>query len=429
MRSTLFFIPHQIAGFPLFGFGLLLALLVISGVVWLAWSLTKKHATQDLLAALPVWLVAAAIVTFVLPNVEMVLPSGEPIGLPIRGYGVLVLLGLVAGIGITGIRGQQLGIALDTIIGLGFWMMLGGIVGARLFYVTQKWSEFDQATLLEKLVGVLKLTEGGLVIYGGVLGGLVAATAFCMRHNMKFLATADLIAPGFLLGLALGRIGCLLHGCCFGGICTANLPTIQFPEGSGPYNAQLASGQLLGVSLKGKYSPPGEISAVRSGSLAAEAQFRPGQQMSELQLGSSGEAPISPASPQPLRVDAMVDGQRATFMPSELPDWSLPVHPSQIYACVNALLLCLLVWHVQPLPRRDGVAFSIAILLYALSRFLLEGIRSDEGGQLGTPFTIAQLVAIGSGLAAMIALLGIYKLPPGRSWEWPRSISSTEESN
>ena len=90
MRSTLFFIPHEFAGVPLFGFGWLLGCLVLAAAIWVVWSLARKQPTAELLAALPVWLVAAAIVTLVLPQVEVVLPSGEVAGLPIRGYGVLV---------------------------------------------------------------------------------------------------------------------------------------------------------------------------------------------------------------------------------------------------------------------------------------------------------------------------------------------------
>lgn len=425
MRSTLFFIPHELLGVPLFGFGWLLAGLVVVAIVWVVgavWrgrsSSEQASVSSDLLAALPVWLMAAAVVVFVLPNIEQTLPSGEPIGLPVRGYGVMVLLGLLAGIGITIFRGRQLRIVPDVIIGLGFWMMLGGIVGARLFYVVQKWSEHPQLDWQHRLIDIFKLTEGGLVIYGGVLGGLVAGIVFCRRQRLPILATADLIAPGFLIGLSLGRIGCLLHGCCFGGICTADLPAIHFPAGSGAYYSQLESGELLGVELSDARIPPGTIGRVRPDSLAAQADWQPGQHIDEILWGDSGEPRASALSPPPLRVDVTVDGQKTTLLPAQLPTQSLPTHPSQLYASFNALLLCLLVWYLQPLPSRDGVAFLVAVLLYALSRFLLEWVRSDEAGQLGTQLTISQLIAIGSGVLAVLALVLIYRRPAGRAWQW-----------
>lgn len=365
MRSTLFYIPHEIAGVPLFGFGWALLALLLAAVIWFAWALVHKQPLNDLLGTLPVWLAAMAIVIFVLPSVETTLEDGQKLGLPIRGYGVMVLLGLLAGIGITVARGQQLGIHPDTVIGLGFWMMLGGILGARAFYVVQKWNEFPGQGIWERLVDIIRITEGGLVIYGGVLGGLLAGSIYCYRHRLNVAATADLIAPGFLMGLSLGRIGCLLHGCCFGGLCTAGLPAIQFPAGSVPYNAQLATGQLV----------------------AAESDI-------------SDELPSAT---------------------QELPAWSRPVHPSQIYASINGLLLCLLVWHWQPVPRRDGVVFLGAIALYALSRFLLEGVRSDEAGQFGTPLTIAQVLSLASGVVALVGLWFLSKRPSARIWNWSKA--------
>ncbi|MCA9134662.1 MAG: prolipoprotein diacylglyceryl transferase [Planctomycetales bacterium] len=419
MRSTLFLIPHDVAGIPLFGVGILLACLVILGIAWFAWSLARKHPLSDLLATLPVWLVAAAVVTFVLPNVEQRLADGTPLGLPIRGYGVMVLLGLLAGIGITIHRGQQLRIAADTIIGLGFWMMLGGIVGARLFYVVQKWNTYDHLGLTGTVVEFFKLTEGGLVIYGGVVGGLLAGAAFCFRHRLKIAATADLIAPGFLIGLSIGRIGCLLHGCCFGGVCEANLPAIQFPKGSGPYQSQVASGRLLGIELREQHAPPAVIAQVDPDSVAAQSPIAAGEVLENIALGYTAELdPSKPNASPPFRAELTVSGKRLNIRSEQLPDWSLPVHPSQIYASINALLLCLLIWQLQPLPSRDGVVFLIAILLYAVSRFLLEGVRSDEAGQLGTAFSIAQLVSMGSGVAAILGLAILSRLPPGRAWNW-----------
>lgn len=332
----------------------------------------------------------------------------------------MVLLGLLAGIGITIVRGGQLGLVPDVIIGLGFWMMLGGIVGARLFYVVQKWSDHPQVDWQHRLIDIFKLTEGGLVIYGGVIGGLVAGIVFCWRQRLPLLATADLIAPGFLIGLSLGRIGCLLHGCCFGGVCTANLPAIHFPAGSGPYYSQLESGELLGIELSDARIPPGTIDQVQPDSLAAQAEWQPGQHIGEITLWRDDADPSASAtSPPPLRVEVTVDGQTTTLLPSQLPTQSLPTHPSQLYASLNALLLCLLVWHLQPLPSRDGVAFLVTILLYALSRFLLEWVRSDEAGQLGTQLTISQLIAIGSGIIAALALVLVYRRPAGRAWQWP----------
>jgi phosphatidylglycerol---prolipoprotein diacylglyceryl transferase len=76
-----------------------------------------------------------------------------------------------------------------------------------------------------------------------------------------------------------------------------------------------------------------------------------------------------------------------------LPDRSQPIHPTQIYSSVNALLLCLLTLAVYPFRQRHGQVIALLLTLYAVSRFLLEVIRNDEGGFFAT-MTISQTVSI-----------------------------------
>ena len=435
MRSTLFFIPHEFAGITLFGFGWILLLLAIGCVGWIAWTLfssQRKRASgkevdlaAEILTGLPIWFVAAALVIFVLPNVEQAIPGTPPIvlGLPIRGYGVMVLLGLLSGIGITIHRGKSLGISADFIVGLGFWMMLGGVLGARTFYVMQKWDEFSSLAFGSRMVAIVKLTEGGLVIYGGVIGGIVAGCIYCVIHRQPVRAFGDLIAPAFLIGYSFGRIGCLLNGCCFGGVCTESLPTIQFPQGSGPYLVQLESGKLLGIELAersaGSERLPATVAKVAPGSLAESAHIQPGATITKIRpFQLPYDANSDPAAPAKVIADVAVDQGIVTFSTDQLPAWSLPVHPSQIYAAINAALLCMLIWCLQPWMRWDGMTFLIAILLYAVSRFLIEGIRSDEGGQLGTNLSISQWISLVGGTVAIGLMLILSRTRPYRAWNW-----------
>ena len=419
MRSTLFFIPHEILGYPLFGIGIALAFCVISFVAWAIFQFGKGRAIDSVVGALPMWGIAAIVIAFVLPQVESTWEDGEPIGLPIRGYGVLVLTGLLSGIAISVHRGRQLGIAPDTIIGLGFWMMVTGVVGARAFFVIQKWeSDFAILEYQDRFAAIFKVTEGGLVIYGGVFGGLLAAVVYCWRFQLKPLAVADLVGPGFLIGLAFGRIGCLLHGCCFGGICDAPLPSITFPHGSGPYVAQLADGSLLGLELE-DHNLPAPVEEVREGSLAADRNVVAGQTVQSIRWGTEPQnKERNPAWPPEVAAAVSLDGEYFAFATQDLPAQSLPIHPSQIYSSINGFLLCLLLWALQPMPKRDGIAFCTGMILYAVSRLLLEGVRSDEGGQLGTPFSIAQLVGIFTILLCIAAIAVISRQPATRAWNW-----------
>ncbi len=438
MRSTLFYIPHELAGLKVFGAGWGLIALAICFVGWASWVLfqgrarTKSAQTTgkplaDILSGLPLWVAAVVLILFVLPSIEQTVPGNPPVtlGLPIRGYGVMVLIGMLGGIAITTHRGKQLGVSQDMIVSLGFWMMAGGVVGARIFYVVQKWnSDFAQYAPGERIVAIFKLTEGGLVIYGGVIGGLIAGALFCRRHAQPMRAMADLIAPGFLLGLAFGRIGCLLNGCCFGGVCTTDLPTIQFPQGSSPYMVQLETGKLLGIEVARRSEGlplPAEIVTVAAGSPAERAGIKAGDILKGIRpyLLPITEGDIA-AAPKVI-ADIAYNDNLLTLTSNQLPADSLPVQPAQIYAAINAALLCGLVWLLQPIPARDGIVFLTAVALKGSSRFLLEGIRSDEAGQLGTALTVSQWISlIGLGIALAL-ILAIWKTPAGRAWQW-RSV-------
>ena len=81
------------------------------------------------------------------------------------------------------------------------------------------------------IFAVVNVAAGGLVVYGSFIGAMLGLGLFWRRYRMPLLATADLIAPSMLLGLALGRVGCLLNGCCYGVPC--DLPwKVTFPWSS-----------------------------------------------------------------------------------------------------------------------------------------------------------------------------------------------------
>lgn len=241
MRSTLFHVPLEVTWggvtVPLFGLGLLLAAWAIGGVALVAWH-ASRHGLGSALASLGLPLtVAGAMIRWGLPLLD------DGAGVPVRGYGVMLLAAAAAGTWLSIVRGRRLGFDADTILELGMRIFIWGIVGARLFYVIEYREQFfpPGRGLLAALPGVLNLFAGGLVVFGSLPTAGLAAWWFARRRGLPILRLADCVAPGLLLGLALGRLGCFLNGCCYGGPC--DLPwAVRFPPGSPPWLDQAGRG-------------------------------------------------------------------------------------------------------------------------------------------------------------------------------------------
>ena len=107
-----------------------------------------------------------------------------------------------------------------------FWVLLSGIIGARIEYIRVSWDQFRG-----DLGGVFRVWEGGLVFYGGMIAGLIAFYVVCRAKRVPVLKTFDVLVPFVPFGHALGRIGCLAAGCCYGRE-SDHAWAITFPEGS-----------------------------------------------------------------------------------------------------------------------------------------------------------------------------------------------------
>ena len=316
MRSTLFYIPSALelggGSVPLFGWGLGLAVWAVLGGAGFAWA-AARHGFGPACRALGVpILVVAAMLLWILPALD------DGAGVPIRGYGVMLLVAAATGTWLSIVRGRAAGFDADTILALGTEIFLWGLVGARLFYVLEYRGQFFGPTmsLAESLAAIVNIAGGGLVVFGSLPTAALAAWRFAARRKLSLVRLADCIAPGLLVGLAIGRIGCFLNGCCYGGPC--DLPWgVRFPAGTAP------------------------------------AEHYP--------------AP---------------DGG------------SIPLHPAQLYAAIDAAILAALAVVSTPLFRRDGEVFALVLTLHPISRILLEMIRVDEPPALGTPLSISQLVSL-----------------------------------
>lgn len=117
-------------------------------------------------------------------------------------YGVLITLGVVLALTLCSREEKRLQLPQDTVIDLAFWAIPLGIVGARIYYVVFNWHLFADAPL-----SALRIWEGGIAIYGAVIGGLLAVLIFARRRKLNPLVLTDMIVPGLVLAQGIGRWG------------------------------------------------------------------------------------------------------------------------------------------------------------------------------------------------------------------------------
>lgn len=147
-------------------------------------------------------------------------------GLSIYSYGLMAAIGFMVGIWLTLRYAKREGIREDYILDLAIYVVIAAIVGARMLYVIGQWGYYS-ANPAE----ILMIQNGGLVALGGVLLDLLVISLYARWKKIPLLRLYDTIVPGTALGYSIGRIGCLLNGCCFG--LPTNLPWgITFPKGS-----------------------------------------------------------------------------------------------------------------------------------------------------------------------------------------------------
>jgi phosphatidylglycerol:prolipoprotein diacylglycerol transferase len=189
----------------------------------------------------------------------------------ISSYGLVVGLGALAGLILLRYTAPLAGTTKSQALELSFWLIVFGLIGSRTAYVLTHLSDFSGRKL-----DVLMYWRGGLMFHGGLLAGLLFTSILALKGQIRLLVMADAIFPSLALGQAIGRLGCLLAGCCFGLPAPSSFPLrLIFPSGSlapsaiALYPTQLMESiglflttALLLVLLKRPQRPQGLISAL-----------------------------------------------------------------------------------------------------------------------------------------------------------------------
>ncbi len=223
MRPILLSIPSK----PLFFVALALAALLFGRDL-----LRRRQGNRPPLSANPLILVAAALalVRFRSPTASFVPEAGtfsQPwLPVPIYSYGVMLGTSMIVGWFLAMRFAKQDGIKTEDAGAIYMWTAVWAIVGARVLYVLT-----NLPTFAADPIEIIKVNNGGLVAYGGMIGGFLCSVFECRKRKIPLLQWADVAAPSVVLGTGITRVGCLLFGCDFGA--RSELPwAIRFPKGS-----------------------------------------------------------------------------------------------------------------------------------------------------------------------------------------------------
>ncbi len=175
-----------------------------------------------------------------------------PFGLPLYAYGTMLCLSVAIG-RIMAVRfAARDGLDPKLMDRACVWALLGALAGTRLLYVVTNLDQF------ERVIDVFLFWKGGLVAYGGFLGGFASTVVFCRLHRVNLWTWVDCVAPSLCVGLMFTRIGCFLAGCDFGRPWDGPW-AISFPAGSPAFQQQSFLGLLPPGSLRSLPVHPTQI--------------------------------------------------------------------------------------------------------------------------------------------------------------------------
>lgn len=279
---------------------------------------------------------------------------------PIYSYGVMLGVSLILGWQIMMALGKRTGVAGNVLADLYLTAAITGLIGARVLYV---WAHNEEFTSFGQW---FDLRGGGLVAYGGFIGGFLGAATHARIARVSLLRVGDAATPAIALGLFFTRLGCYLYGCDFGTRLSASAPGWLAMLGRFPHWDESRYG------LRGS---PAFLHHVNAYGLARDADF------------------------------------------------AFPVHPVQLYEGALGLALAVLAFNLFKRRAFDGQLFLGLTVVYGVTRYLLEYLRDDpERGDI-VGFSTSQFISL---LIVPLAAIG-YSVLRRRSRDNPESLTAHGE--
>jgi phosphatidylglycerol:prolipoprotein diacylglycerol transferase len=268
---------------------------------------------------------------------------------PVYSYGVLLALSLIAGFQIVVRVARRDGLSEDIAGNAALVAAFAGIVGARALYVAE-----NRELLSDTGASWFDITSGGVTAYGGFVGGLLGAAVYLARKRVSLATFGDAAAPALAVGIVLTRLGCYLYGCDFG--------------------------TLLADTAPGWLKHLGTFPSWHFGKLNV----------------SGSPAFLYHVDRYGLSRDASA---------------SLPVHPTQLYEAVAALLLLALALWLARRRRFHGQVILATTMSYGIWRFFIEYLRDDPERGFAFGFSSGQLISL-----LLVPLCGVlYSVLRGRA--------------
>lgn len=159
-------------------------------------------------------------------------------GFEIAYYGIIIGLGVLAGIAMAAFLAKKTGQNPDTYYDLALYAVVLSVIGARIYYVIFSWDSYK-----DDLLSIFNIREGGLAIYGGVIAAIITVAVYGKIKKIPFGLMADTAGPGLILGQIIGRWGNFFNREAFGDY-TDNLFAMQLPENA------VRSSDLTGIMIE-----------------------------------------------------------------------------------------------------------------------------------------------------------------------------------
>jgi len=320
------------------------------------------------------------------------------VDLTVKSYGLMMVIGFLAAVALIRRLSRDITPDPQMITNAALYALIGGVVGARVFYVVHYFNNFRGRPL-----AFFAIWEGGLELLGGVVLAVTIIILYLLYHKLPVRKYLDILAIGLMFALVFGRVGCFLNGCCWGR--PTDLPwAVRFPYNSFAYRSQ------VNADLdRNRAEPYFELPADYIASVDVDGTVFP-----------KDKADLT--EQQKLAVTKGLYRCR-------------PVHPTQMYVSLGALVLTGALYafwrRIQRVSQAglkrkflasSGQTFALMFILYGIGRFSLEIVRDDN------PFGFDGLTVSQNLGLAMVALGVVQMVVYGRMKPGPVATAAARNS-